>query len=66
MLPTLLAANFVPTSPILDTLLMEVTHSSETSGLTRATQLDIPEDGSLHTHHSANLKSYIALTSWAL
>jgi hypothetical protein len=26
----------------------------------------IPEDGILHTHRSENLKSYIALTGWAL
>jgi hypothetical protein len=26
----------------------------------------IPEDGILHSHRSENLKSYIALTGWAL
>jgi hypothetical protein len=26
----------------------------------------IPEDGILHSHHRENLKSYIALTGWAL
>jgi hypothetical protein len=26
----------------------------------------IPEDGILHSHHSQNLKPYIALTGWTL
>jgi hypothetical protein len=39
--------------------------SSETSVLTRATQRNIPEDN-LHRHRHENLKSYIALTGWAL
>jgi hypothetical protein len=26
----------------------------------------IPEAGFLHSHHSENIKSYIALTGWAL
>jgi hypothetical protein len=26
----------------------------------------IPEDGILHSYHGKNLKSYIALTGWAL
>jgi hypothetical protein len=26
----------------------------------------IPEDGILHSHHRANLKSYISLTDWPL
>jgi hypothetical protein len=28
--------------------------------------LYVPEDDILHSHHCENLKSYIALTSWAL
>jgi hypothetical protein len=28
--------------------------------------LYIPEDGVLHSHRRENLKSYIALTGWAL
>jgi hypothetical protein len=44
---------------------MEAQHSSETSDLTRATRHNIPEDGILHSHRE-NLKSYIALTGWAL
>jgi hypothetical protein len=36
--------------------------SSETSVLTIATLLHIPEDGTFHSHRRENLKSYIALT----
>jgi hypothetical protein len=56
----------VPTSLILFTLMMEAIHSSETSICTRATQRGIQEDGILHSHRRENLKSYIALTGWAL
>jgi hypothetical protein len=59
-------ANVVPSSPILVTLMMEALSSSETSVLTRATRRNIPEDGILHSHRRENLKSYIALTGWAL
>jgi hypothetical protein len=47
-------------------LMMEVILSSETSVSTRATRRNIPEDGILHSHSRENLKSYIALTGWAL
>jgi hypothetical protein len=45
---------------------MEALHSSETSVRTRATRRNIPEDGILYSHRHENLKSYIALTDWAL
>jgi hypothetical protein len=46
--------------------MMEEIPSSETSVLTRASRRHIPEDGILHSHRRENLKSYMALTSWAL
>jgi hypothetical protein len=52
--------------PILFFLMMEATRSSETSVLTGATKRYIPEDGILRSHRRENLKSYIALTGWAL
>jgi hypothetical protein len=59
-------ANVVPSSPILVTLMMEALGSSATSVLTRATRCNIPEEGILRSHRRGNLKSYIALTDWAL
>jgi hypothetical protein len=59
-------ANVVPSSPILVTLMMEALRSSEPSVLTRATQRNIPEDDILHNHRREDVKSYIALTGWAL
>jgi hypothetical protein len=59
-------ANVVPSSPILINLIMEALSSSETSVLTRATLRNIPEDCILHSDRRENLKSYIALTGWAL
>jgi hypothetical protein len=40
--------------------------SSETSVLTRGTLYNTPEDGILHSYRLENLKSYIALTGWAV
>jgi hypothetical protein len=62
----LVTANVVPSSPILVTLIMEELSSSETSVLTRATRRNISEDAILHSHRREKLKSYIALTGWAL
>jgi hypothetical protein len=56
----------VPSSPIRVTFMMEETHSSETSVVTSATRHHIPEDDILLSHRRGNLKSYIALTGWAL
>jgi hypothetical protein len=66
MLQFLVTANVVPSSLILSTLMMEALHSSEMSFLRSSTRRHIPEDRILHSHCSENLKSYIALTGWAL
>jgi hypothetical protein len=60
------SANSVPTSVIRFTLIMELTRSSETSVHKRVTLRHIPHDGIFHSHRRENLKSYLALTGWAL
>jgi hypothetical protein len=62
----LVTASVVPSSPIPVTLMKEALRSFETSVLTRTTRCNIPEDAILHSHRRENLKSYIALTGWAL
>jgi hypothetical protein len=66
VLHVLLIANVVLSLLILSTLMMEPISSSETSAFIRATRRHIPESGILHSHRRENLKSDIALTSWAL
>jgi hypothetical protein len=62
----LVAAYFVPSSPILSTLMMEVIQSTKTSVLKRTTRHHISEDDILHSHGRRTLKSYIVLTGWVL
>jgi hypothetical protein len=62
----LVTAKKVPSSPIFATLMMHALHSTEKLVLTIATWSNIPEEGILYSHCHENLKSYIALTGWAL
>jgi hypothetical protein len=62
----LATANIVSGTLILITLMMGAISSSLTSLLTRATRRHIPDDGNLHVYLLENLKSYVALTGWAL
>jgi hypothetical protein len=70
LLPLLLqlpvTAYAVPRSLILSTVMIVPIRSSETSVLTIAARHHILESGILHSHRRENLKSYIALTGWAL
>jgi hypothetical protein len=57
-------AKFVPSSPILVTMMMEALSSSETLILTRIRGRNIPEDDILHSHRRKNLKSYEGRYVW--
>jgi hypothetical protein len=61
----LVTANVVPSAPILVTLMMEETCSSEPWNLRKATRRNIPEDRILHSDRRESLKSYITLTGSA-
>jgi hypothetical protein len=54
------------TDVLIRSALVEAIRSSETSVAKKATRRNIPEDDILHSHRRENLKSYIALTGWAL
>jgi hypothetical protein len=62
----LITANVVPSSRILVALMLEALSPYETSVATRATRRNNPEHAILHSDRSETLKSYIALTTWAL
>jgi hypothetical protein len=58
VLPSLVIANVVPSSPIHVTLIKEALHSSEKSVLARTTQLNIPEDDILQVMTFKTKKSW--------
>jgi hypothetical protein len=62
----IVTANFVPSSLIIFALMKKAIRSSEPSVLTGATRRNISEDGILHSNRRGDLKSYVALSDWAL
>jgi hypothetical protein len=66
MLRLSITVNVVPSSPILVTLVMESIIYSKMSVLAIASRHNIPKDGIPYSQRSKNLKSYTALTGWAL
>jgi hypothetical protein len=59
----LVTTNVVPSSPVLVTPMLETLRSPETSVLTRARQLNFPENGILRSCRRENLKSYTIYVS---
>jgi hypothetical protein len=58
VLRLLVTANFVPSSPILDTYMMEAILSSETSVITEAKRRKIPVNSILHVINSSETHIY--------
>jgi hypothetical protein len=59
-------ANIFAPQLIPSNLILEAKRSAGTSLLKKATRRNIPEDGILHNDRRDYIKSYIALTGWAL
>jgi hypothetical protein len=66
VLRLLVTANVGSSSPSLVFLLLKAIRSTETSVFIRATLHNFTEYGTLHSHRRENLRSYIALSGWAL
>jgi hypothetical protein len=60
VLQLLVTANFVPSSPILVNLMVEVVLSSETSALTRSSRRYVPEDGNLQHKYLSQLSQIVS------
>jgi hypothetical protein len=66
VLQLLVTANAIPSSLILFTLMMLAIRSSKISALTKTTEHQFPEEGTLYIYWRENFKSYIVLTGWGL